>query len=520
MNTITMIEVNAITSHALDTRSQFYDDDIIAMRCRDIEAYGGLDPAYPLIVRATGIDEFQVIDGGARLQAARFQELQMVPCIVKSMSYDDAVISCLKINTCHGVSNLIKGIAALKLGLEVGGRGHESKRGAFCREFNIDPGNQSKFCNSAVVFLHIASSISVDDRKKLEKKASYLYKVKDAPTFLWVMLGEWIANNTAYDRIDKVIAFIEDYRSLDNYDVIESILPLKRLVAMNLKNETGSLTVLPVARKIAETIHTIQQQGRDEDVQQFLNIVEETAFEDVGGRSFFRFRDVHSICGQTVGNDVGKDIIYHGDAIAFVESLANYSVDAIVMDASYGNGYHNIGTGGPALHNDTHRDAIRIHKSMAKLTYAKLKDNCFCVVWYATSMLSEILPLFIEVGYHLESQFHWIKNNHSQSLPSQPLNQTESAFIFSKGNNPIWLARTPNYFNCDVPQSRLHPCEKPIELCETLMNAISTRNSVILEPFMGSGNFSAVSKRNGRVVLASEIDDNYYEVGYSNIMFG
>lgn len=520
MSNIMMIDVNAITSHIIDARAQFYDDNIIAMRRSDIEAFGGIDPAYPIIVRSIGVDTYQVIDGGVRLQAARLQKLQMVPCIVKDMSDDDAVTASLKINTGHRVSNLLKGIAALQLGLEEGGRGHESKRGEYCREFGIDPGNLSKSCSSAVVFLHIAPDISKADRKKLEKKAFYLYKVKVTPTFLWVMLGEWVANNTAYDRLDKVISFVKDYINLENYDEIKDILPLKRLVAMNLKNETGALTVIPVAKKITETVKLLRQQGRDEDIQPFIQSVKEAAFEDVGSRSFFRFRVIHSLCKEVTGNRAGTDKIYHGDAIEFVSSLEDNSIDAVFLDASYGCGYHNIGTAGPALDNDRRNDAIRIHKEMARLTYSKLKNNCYCVVWYATSMIQHILPLFLAVDYHLEAQFTWIKNNHGQSFPSQPLSQTENAFIFSKGPNPIWLSGAKNYFMCDVPQSRIHPCEKPISLCETLLNSISTPNSVILEPFMGSGNFSAVAKRNGRIIYASESDNFFYEVGYNNIMFG
>lgn len=520
MSNIMMIDVNAITSHVIDARAQFYDDSIIAMRCSDISSFGGLDPTYPIIVRSIGVDTYQVIDGGVRLQAARLQKLQIVPCIVKNLSDDDAATESLKINTGHRVSNLLKGIVALQLGLEEGGRGHESKRGEYCREFGIDPGNLSKSCSSAVVFLYIAPDISKADKKKLEKKAFYLYKVKVVPNFLWVMLGEWIANNTAYDRLDKVISFIKDYIALENYDEIKDILPLKRLVAMNLKNETGSLTVIPVARKITEAVNSLRQQGRDEDAQQFIQSVKEAAIEDVGSRSFFRFRVIHSLCKEVTGNSVGTDKIYHGDAIEFVDSLDDNCVDAVFMDASYGNGYHNIGTSGPALRNDTQNDAIRIHKEMARLTYAKLKDNSYCVVWYATSMMNRILPLFIDVGFKLETQYTWIKNNHGQSFPSQALNYTENAFIFSKGSNPIWLSNAKNYFTCDVPQSRIHPCEKPIKLCETILNAISAPNAIVLEPFMGSGNFSAVAKRNGRTVYASEADDNFYEIGYNNIMFG
>lgn len=64
-----------------------------------IEAYGILEP---LIVRPKGKDKYGVVVGGRRFQAAKAVGLKVVPCIVKSMNDEQAVIESLIENVQRG----------------------------------------------------------------------------------------------------------------------------------------------------------------------------------------------------------------------------------------------------------------------------------------------------------------------------------------------------------------------------------------------------------------------------------
>jgi len=63
-----------------------------------------------------------------------------------------------------------------------------------------------------------------------------------------------------------------------------------------------------------------------------------------------------------------------------------------------------------------------------------------------------------------------------------------------------------------------HPTMKPIELIEHLVKIFSKKDSVVLDPFMGSGSTGVACKNLDRKFIGIEIDNNYYNMSLKRLI--
>jgi len=57
-----------------------------------------------------------------------------------------------------------------------------------------------------------------------------------------------------------------------------------------------------------------------------------------------------------------------------------------------------------------------------------------------------------------------------------------------------------------------HPCAKPLPMMRWLVDRVSLRNEVVLDPFMGSGTTLVAAKYSGRHAIGIEIEERYCEI--------
>ena len=62
-----------------------------------------------------------------------------------------------------------------------------------------------------------------------------------------------------------------------------------------------------------------------------------------------------------------------------------------------------------------------------------------------------------------------------------------------------------------------HGCQKPLPLMETLVEAYTKKDAVVLDPFMGSGTTGVACKRLGRDFIGIEINEEYFEIAKKRI---
>lgn len=64
---------------------------------------------------------------------------------------------------------------------------------------------------------------------------------------------------------------------------------------------------------------------------------------------------------------------------------------------------------------------------------------------------------------------------------------------------------------------KLHPTEKPVELCEYLIKTYTNENDIVLDNCMGSGTTGVACMNLNRKFIGIELDEKYFEVAKERI---
>lgn len=84
------------------------------------------------------------------------------------------------------------------------------------------------------------------------------------------------------------------------------------------------------------------------------------------------------------------------------------------------------------------------------------------------------------------------------------------------GKNPgdVWVI--PNV-KSNHPEKTIHPCQFPIELVMRLITALTKKNDLVVDPFMGVGTTAAAAVLTGRRAAGSEIDGDYVQIAKTRV---
>lgn len=205
--------------------------------------------------------------------------------------------------------------------------------------------------------------------------------------------------------------------------------------------------------------------------------------------------------------------ILHGDCREILPHLPK--VDLVLTDPPYGMDYQSAwrtdkSQWKPKIANDERPfiwwlgDGFRVTRDGGSLL-------CFCD-WKR----AEIFRLAIDAaGYEIRSQVIWDRVGHGMGdldgcfAPQHDIVWfgVRGSFKFS-GNRPksvIRALRLPG-------EELLHPNQKPIHAIVQLIESVAPPDSIILDPFMGSGTTLVAAKQLGRRAIGIEIEEKYCEI--------
>jgi DNA modification methylase len=206
--------------------------------------------------------------------------------------------------------------------------------------------------------------------------------------------------------------------------------------------------------------------------------------------------------------------LYLGDCLEVLPTLAAGSVDAVVTDPPYGNGYVSpspLGNRCSRLHagaaygqaslvgNDQAFDPAPI-LALGRPTilwgannYAsRLPDRASWIIWD-----KRVDPRFYGCNSFADCELAWCSDGRAARLHRQ-----------------IWngLVRAG-----EPRADRVHPTQKPIKLMVFCIERISQEGQTILDPFMGSGTTGVACVATGRKFIGIEIDAGYFEIARKRI---
>ena len=206
--------------------------------------------------------------------------------------------------------------------------------------------------------------------------------------------------------------------------------------------------------------------------------------------------------------------ILQGDCLEVINKIEPESIDACITDPPYGIDY---------------QSAWRIDKSQWK---PKIKNDKLPFIWFLYGAFKAVkeggsLICFCRwdvqdafksaiewSGFSVESQVIWDRGVHGMG---------DLKGSFAPRHDVIWFAVKGKFqFSGDRPMSvikskrvdpdkMLHPNEKPVGLMSYLVDAVTPRGGLVLDPFAGSGTTLLASEQMGRDSIGIEISEEYCE---------
>ena len=205
--------------------------------------------------------------------------------------------------------------------------------------------------------------------------------------------------------------------------------------------------------------------------------------------------------------------IIQGDCLEVMRDIPDKSVDSIITDPPYGIDLQPQRGITQAIEGDKPQEARDLWAKFVPETYRILKDNTASIFFARWSEVwcKEILEQYFTV----KACIVWVKNNFGIGYYTRP--QHEFIWYCHKGKPP--LPQTPQSDVWMEPKvlKPIHSCEKPTGLIERAIGFTSSENSIILDPFLGSGTTAVAALNTGRFFIGIEKEPKYVEIARKRV---
>lgn len=221
--------------------------------------------------------------------------------------------------------------------------------------------------------------------------------------------------------------------------------------------------------------------------------------------------------------------IINENAIEFMKTLGNESIDLIVTDPPYkvtargsaGN------SGGMMQKKLSMQGKIFKHNDIKPIDYIPefyrlLKDGSHCYIMTNHVNLQEIINVATEYGFRFIKSLIWNKGN--KIMGQYYMSQFEYILFFRKGKGKkinkcgtADILNVPNKKTKDENGKNLHDTEKPVELMKILVENSSQVGELVLDPFVGVGATAIACKELDRQYMGIELDEHYYNIAVHRI---
>jgi len=209
--------------------------------------------------------------------------------------------------------------------------------------------------------------------------------------------------------------------------------------------------------------------------------------------------------------DVNK--IYCGDNLPIMHQIGTASVDAVLTDPPY-NIKKNYNQYADNMADKEFWDVIT--KTYEQI-YRVLKDTCHLTFTCAQKQIWVYRPMLEKIGFTFRHLGMW--HNPARKAGSYPGMWPfawEAIMDFTKGkkykklNNSNCVGFTDVFIEKPPSKKEVdHPAARPVQTWKSLVELISTKHDIVLDPWGGSGTTALVCKSTGRNFILMELDELY-----------
>lgn len=209
---------------------------------------------------------------------------------------------------------------------------------------------------------------------------------------------------------------------------------------------------------------------------------------------------------------IGDCTLYLGDCLDILPMISG--VDACITDPPYGVSFQSNRR--EIKHDKLHNDSeLSWLPALDKALYNALSPDAIMISFYGFPHIDQFMTEWKLAGFEPKSHFVWVKNNIGCGWFTRP--QHEAAYLLTKGSPEKPLVAPSNVLRADITGNEYHPTQKPVTLMERLIKPYTDAESLVLDPFMGSGTTGVACAKIGRKFIGIEMEPKYFWVACKRI---
>jgi DNA modification methylase len=243
------------------------------------------------------------------------------------------------------------------------------------------------------------------------------------------------------------------------------------------------------------------------------------ADKDVNEDDFDVEKELEEPCFSKTGDmwTLGKHRIICGDATkleTYKTLLENTKVNLVVTDPPYNVNYE--GSAGKIKNDNMENDKFYqfLFNSFVNMEQA-MADDASIYVFHADTEGLNFRKAFQDAGFYLSGCCIWKKPSLVLGRSPYQWQHEPCLYGWKKKGKHKWYAgrKETSVWEFEKPKKNAdHPTMKPIALLAYPIKNSSMTNSLVLDPFAGSGSTLIACEQTGRICYAIELDEKYCDV--------
>lgn len=243
------------------------------------------------------------------------------------------------------------------------------------------------------------------------------------------------------------------------------------------------------------------------------------ADKDVSDDDFDVEKELEEPCFSKTGDmwTLGKHRVICGDATkleTYKTLLENTKVNLVVTDPPYNVNYE--GAAGKIKNDNMENDKFYqfLFNSFVNMEQA-MADDASIYVFHADTEGLNFRKAFQDAGFYLSGCCIWKKPSLVLGRSPYQWQHEPCLYGWKKKGKHKWYAgrKETSVWEFEKPKKNAdHPTMKPIALLAYPIKNSSMTNSLVLDPFAGSGSTLIACEQTGRICYAIELDEKYCDV--------
>jgi len=244
--------------------------------------------------------------------------------------------------------------------------------------------------------------------------------------------------------------------------------------------------------------------------------------EKTKSNAFKKYRHMESVLLRQELNkrrtrDVTPNII-HGDAEIETKKWADESFDFFVTDPPFGENLDKMEGKGPSVkgveYKDDPHEIMEVIRKVSKELYRALRPDRHMIMAFSMTHYEEVKGFLTDAGFKVDpTPLIWNKTSGSSPANGDYFPYAyEPAFWCMKGKRGLNSTACNVFTVKRMPAgNKIHPLERPQELMEAWIEAVSFPGEKGGDPFAGSGSFLEACVTLGRECVVVEKGEAEYE---------